>query len=77
MNKLDKAKEIIKLFYRVANLGIFNTAGEDMTETAYEDDSLTINVCYSHSYLEVFGLTGEEFKELEKYYNSLESEESK
>jgi hypothetical protein len=48
-----------------------------MTETVYEDDGLSINVCYYYSYLEVFGLSDTEFKELKKYYNSLESEESK
>jgi hypothetical protein len=77
MNKLDKAKEIIKTIYKVADLGIFNTTGEDMTETVYEDDGLSINVCYYYSYLEVFGLSDTEFKELKKYYNSLEREESK
>jgi len=32
---------------------------------------LTIRICYEWSYFEVFGLTKEEFKELEKYYENL------
>lgn len=73
MNKLEKAKEIIKANYKVASHGIFNShncVGDNMT-TVYEDEGLTIDVCYGWAYFEVFGLSDEEFSELEKYYNSL------
>jgi len=72
--KLDKAKEIIKEYYRFADCGIFNTRNffEDPMETVYEGNGLTIDVCYYYSYFEVFGLSDAEFKELEEYYNSLE-----
>lgn len=73
MDKLEKAKEIIRKHYAAGTLGIFdcrNTLGDIMT-TIYDEDGLTIDICYSYEYFEVFGLTGEEFSELEEYYNGL------
>lgn len=73
MNKLEKAKEIIKKVYRYADCGIFNTrnlCGDDM-ENIYSDKELTIDICFTWLYLEVFGLSDEEFKELVKYYEKL------
>lgn len=73
MNKLEKAKKIIKAYYNVADCGIFdcgNWVGDAMT-TVYEDESLTIDVCCEWAYFEVFGLSDAEFLELEKYYYSL------
>lgn len=77
MNKLDKAKEIIKEYYRFADCGIFNSRNilGDPMSTVYEDEDLLIDICYHYAYFEVFGLTIKEFKELEKYYNSLEESE--
>ena len=74
MNNLEKAKEVIKEHYEEADCGIFNTrnwAGDIMT-TVYDEDGLTIDICYNWSYYEVFGLSEDEFKELSVYYNSLE-----
>ena len=65
--------QIVKAYYNVAGYGIFscnNCVGDDMT-TVYEDEDLTIDVCYGWAYFEVFGLSDAEFLELEKYYNSL------
>lgn len=72
MSNLEKAKEIVKAFYRVANLGIFNSRNlvGDAMETIYEGEGLTIDICYHYSYLEVFGLSDAEFEELERFYNS-------
>lgn len=78
MDKLEKAKEIIKENYKYADCGIFNTrniAGDSM-ETIYEewygdDDVLIIDICYGWAYFEVFGLSEEEFDELEEYYETL------
>lgn len=78
MSNLEKAKEIVKSYYSVADCGIFNsrnTVGDNMS-TVYEGEDLTIDVCYHYLYFEVFGLSDVEFEELEKYYDSLaESEE--
>lgn len=71
--KLEKVKNIVCEHYDEAEHGIFdnrNWAGDPM-DTLYEDDELTVDICREYSYFEVFGLTNEEFKELEKYYNSL------
>lgn len=40
--------------------------------TIYDEDGLTIDVCYYYSYFEVFGLTDEEFEELKKFYAYLQ-----
>ena len=78
MSNLEKAKEIVKAYYGVANCGIFNNeniVGDSMS-TVYEDEDLTIKVCCRYAYFEVFGLSDADFKELKKYYGSLsESEE--
>lgn len=77
MSKLEKAKEIVKKYYNDAECGIFdsrNILGDDMI-TIYKDEGLKIDICYNYAYFEVFGLTSKEFKELEKYYDSLEKEE--
>lgn len=78
MSKLEKAKEIVKKYYRYARCGLFdsmNFVGDHM-ETIYEGEGLTIDICYCYSYFEVFGLSKADFKVLERYYNSLaESEE--
>lgn len=76
MSNLEKAKVIIKAHYKDADCGIFNsrnTVGDTM-ETIYEDEGLTIDICYYWSYFEVFGLSKAEFEELEEYYGSLEAE---
>ncbi len=72
-NKLQKAKQIIKEYYEMADCGIFfsrNILGDAMS-TVFIDDDLRIDVCYSWAYFEVFGLSKEEATELEKYYDSL------
>ena len=78
MSKLDIAKDIIKGFYLLADCGIYNTRnimGDPMT-TIYKDNGLTIDICYNYSYFEVFGLSDDEFNELEKIYNTLYKEEN-
>lgn len=44
--------------------------------SVYEDSELTIVICYEWAYFEVFGLSENEFEELEKYYNQLEEEDN-
>ena len=73
MSNLEKAKEIVKAYYKDADCGIFdsrNAAGDSMS-TIYASEGLTIEVCYGYSYFEVFGLSDAEFEELERYYDSL------
>lgn len=71
--KLDKAKEIIKDNIEDASCGIFdsrNIAGDEM-DNIYEDNELTIDICYDWEYFEVFGLSDLEFAELVSYYYEL------
>ena len=73
-NKLEKAKQIIDQYYDIARCGIFNCrnwVGDDMY-TIYSGDGLVIDICYGYEYFEVFGLSKDEFLELEKYYNNKE-----
>ena len=73
MNKLEKAKEIIKDNIESADCGIFdsrNIVGDSMSNV-YRGDGLVIDICYNYSYFEVFGLSASEFDELEDYYYEL------
>lgn len=76
MTNLEKAKQVIKEHYNEANCGLFdcrNTVGDPMI-TIYKNYGLMIDICYYYSYFEVFGLSDDEFKELAKFYDSLEDE---
>ena len=70
MTNLEVAKQVIWDNIGLAECGIFNTrniAGDPMA-TLYEKDGLCIDICYGYEYFEVFGLTEEEFSELEEFY---------
>lgn len=76
MDKLEIAKKIIKEHYNEANCGIFdcrNLVGDTMTNI-YDENGLSIDICYGWAYFEVFGLTNEEFTKLEIYYEKLAKE---
>ena len=76
MTKLEKAKEIIKEYFKEGNCGIYdsrNTMGDWMTNI-YDDGELTIDICYNWEYFEVFGLSDKEFDELARYYSTLLSD---
>lgn len=79
MSNLEKAKAVVKAYYRFAYCGIFDTRNivGDETLTIYEGNGLTIDICFNYSYFEVFGLSDVEFEELEKYYDSLKENENK
>lgn len=78
MSNFEKAKEIVKTYYSVADYGIFNSRNivGDRMSTIYKGEGLTIDVCYGYAYFEVFGLSDEDFEELERYYNSLAESEA-
>ena len=73
MTKLEKAKEIIENKCECARFGLFDTRNlvGDPMHTIYEDEELTIDICYAYGYFEVFGLSEEEFNELYCFYESL------
>lgn len=73
MTRLERAKDVIKKDFKLFPCGIFdcrNMCGDTMV-TRYEDDEITIDVCPSWSYFEVFGLTVAEFRELKHFYEAL------
>lgn len=54
-----------------APCGIFdchNIVGDPM-ETIYDEAGVRIELCRGHEYFEVFGLTNEEFSEVESFYD--------
>ena len=73
MTKLEKAKAIIKKYFKYGDCGIYdsrNIVGDQMINL-YDDSDLAIDICYNYSYFEVFGLSNKEFAELCEYYNQL------
>lgn len=73
MTNLEKAKEVIKKYFVQGDCGLYNCgnyAGDPMS-TIYEDDNITIKICYCWSYFEVFGLSQKEFSELKEFYERL------
>lgn len=69
-SNLEIAKEVIKQNIGEAQHGIFctrNWIGDPMF-TIYSRVGLTIDICYAYEYFEVFGLTHDEFKQLESFY---------
>lgn len=76
MSKLEIAKEVVKDNFKFAYGGIFNTrnnTGDEMVHVYY-NNGLIIDICYYYAYFEVFGLSPDEFKELESFYNSLQND---
>jgi hypothetical protein len=60
---------IIENFWR-ADCGLFdepNIVGDEMT-TVYKGEYFELLICLWHRYFEIFGMTEEEFAELEKRY---------
>lgn len=74
MDRLEKAKEIIKENFSSYDCGLFNSRNlvGDLMGTIYDEDGLTIDVCDGYFYFEVFGLTDEEFMELKRFYAYLQ-----
>lgn len=64
MDKMDKLKKFLQEEY--PNSQAFNTrniAGDSIC-TVYEEDGITVDYCYYYEYIEIFGLTEEEFESL-------------
>ena len=64
MNKIDKLKRFLQ--ENCPNEQAFNTrniVGDSMV-TVYDEDEIIVDYCYCYSYIEIFGLTDEEFEDL-------------
>ena len=66
-NRLNKLKKFLKEKFkkRIQAFDTRNTEGDSM-ETIYNEDGITVDYCYYYEYIEIFGLTDKEYKELEK-----------
>ena len=69
-NKVEKVIKIIKEevlplmgLDEVQTFDTRNIIGDSM-HTIYNDEDITVDVCYGYEYIEVFGLTDEEYDEL-------------
>lgn len=64
MNKIDKLKKFLKENYNGTQA--FNTQNMvgDAIQTVYQEDAITVDYCYYYDYVEIFGLTNEEFESL-------------
>ena len=73
MRDLQKIKDVIKKYITDGKCGIYDCEGDprDYKNKVYDDGEVVILNCRTYEYLEVLGLTDEEFKVVEKYYNSL------
>lgn len=71
MSKLDIAKEVISEYLPEGLCGIFDCLSREPDEKVpiYVSEGLVILFCWYWSYFEVFGLSDEEFKELENWYD--------
>lgn len=73
MNKIDKLKKFLQENY--PNGQAFNTkniVGDSMV-TVYNEDEIIVDYCYYYSYIEIFGLTDEEFEDLIDKYGCLKT----
>ena len=67
MDRLSKVKKFIQENYYDGDvIQLFDSRNlvGDYMETVYDDDGITIDYCPGYHYLEVFGLTNEEYLEL-------------
>lgn len=66
-NRLNKLKKFLKEKFkkRIQAFDTRNTEGDSMG-TIYNEDGITVDYCYYYEYIEIFGITDEEYKELEK-----------
>ena len=57
----------------VPGSGIFssrNLVGDEM-KTIYCDNGVTVDICYEYDYIEIFGLTDDEFQEAAREIDSM------
>lgn len=63
--RIEKVRAFImaKGFVRMQTFDTRNVVGDPM-ETIYEAEGITIDYCEGYNYLEIFGLTDEEYRSL-------------
>lgn len=65
----ERAQKLVDFFKNhkeyIPGSGIFNSrnlVGDEM-KTIYCDNDVTVDICYEYDYIEIFGLTNDEFHE--------------
>lgn len=74
MTNVEKVEKVIKENYSDGDCGVFdsrNTVGDTVT-TIFEEDGITVDICYDYAYFEVFGLSREEYEEVYDFYCQLQ-----
>lgn len=68
--EFERVKELIKDNYEDGCCGLYNCKNlvGDYMHTLFDGKYFRLDVCYEHSYFEVFGTNDDEFQELEKFY---------
>lgn len=67
---MNKAEKVISFFKKnpeyLVDGGIYNTRNHywDLLETLYSEDDVIVDYCYEYDYLEIFGLSHDEFEEV-------------
>lgn len=76
--EFEKVKKLIKEYYDDAYCGLFDTRNitGDYMNNIFRGKYFTLDICFSYSYFEIFGVTSEEFAILKTIYNKLEKEVS-
>lgn len=80
MNTLDEIKAIIDLWGEKCDCGIFdchshafsdrlNVYIHDQLRNVYMTNDCSVDICENHKYIDVVGLSKNDFKKLEDYYN--------
>lgn len=73
---MDKIYELKKFLQEeFPNEQAFNTRNivGDSMETVYKENGITVDYCYRYDYIEIFGLTDEEFEDLIDNYGHLKT----
>ncbi|MBP5446075.1 MAG: hypothetical protein J6Y28_07895 [Acholeplasmatales bacterium] len=65
MRDLSKIVEVLKS-YGIESNELYSSSGMDETELIYDEDGVELYYCSGYCYMDVLGLTDEEFKELKK-----------
>ena len=72
--EIANLKNIIKLFYNPDfKGGLYNTRNvtNDHMVNIYTSNDIQLDICTDYDYFEVFGLTENEFKDLQNFYDNL------
>lgn len=72
MNILDEIKAIIDLWGEKCDCGIFDCrsySNDQLQNVYYIPNVCLVDVCENFKYIEVIGLSNDDFEKLENYYN--------